>query len=104
MLLQRAMALRGPQAIRLFCGAQTGNASAGGANQASRGLPNGKPSMWDLIAGRVKTVHVDVKLRDIPEAMRHGDYENDRAFRVEFQRWMNDIWQEKQARIQQLSA
>lgn len=66
--------------------------------------PNGKPSMWDLIADRVKTVHVDVKLRDIPEAMRHGDYENDRAFRVEFQRWMNDIWQEKQARIQQLSA
>ena len=66
--------------------------------------PNGKPGMWDLIADRVKTVHVDVKLRDIPEAMRLGDYENDRAFRVEFQRWMNELWQEKQDRIQQLSA
>ena len=66
--------------------------------------PNGKPSMWDLIADHVKTVHIDVKLRSIPEAMRHGDYENDRTFRVEFQRWMNGLWQEKQVRIQQLSA
>lgn len=65
--------------------------------------PNGKPGMWDLIADRVKSVYVDVRLRDIPEAMRHGDYENDRTFRVEFQRWMNELWQEKQDRIQQLS-
>jgi 1-acyl-sn-glycerol-3-phosphate acyltransferase len=66
--------------------------------------PNGKPGMWDLIADRVKSVHVDVRLREIPDAMRLGDYENDRAFRVEFQQWMNGIWQEKQVRIQQLSA
>jgi 1-acyl-sn-glycerol-3-phosphate acyltransferase len=59
--------------------------------------PNGKPGMWDLIADRVKTVRVDVRLREIPETMRAGDYENDRAFRVEFQRWMNGLWQEKQA-------
>lgn len=66
--------------------------------------PNGKPGMWDLIADRVKSVYVDVRLRDIPDAMRLGDYENDRTFRVEFQRWMNELWQEKQDRIQQLSA
>jgi 1-acyl-sn-glycerol-3-phosphate acyltransferase len=65
--------------------------------------PNGKPGMWDLIADRVKTVYVDVKLRSIPEAMRNGDYENDRTFRVEFQRWMNGLWQEKQALLDTLA-
>jgi 1-acyl-sn-glycerol-3-phosphate acyltransferase len=58
--------------------------------------PNGIPGMWDLIADRVKNMYVDVRLREIPEAMRQGDYENDRAFRVEFQRWMNGLWQSKQ--------
>ncbi len=58
--------------------------------------PNGKPGMWDLIADRVKTVYVDVKLRCIPDAMRNGDYENDRAFRAQFQQWMNGLWQDKQ--------
>jgi len=65
--------------------------------------PNGKPGMWDLIADRVKTVYVDVKLRSIPDAMRNGDYENDRTFRVEFQRWMNGLWQEKQALLDTLA-
>lgn len=65
--------------------------------------PNGKPGMWDLIADRVKTVYVDVKLRSIPDAMRNGDYENDRTFRVEFQRWMNGLWQEKQALLESLA-
>jgi 1-acyl-sn-glycerol-3-phosphate acyltransferase len=65
--------------------------------------PNGKPGMWDLIADRVRTVHVDVRLREIPEAMRAGDYENDRAFRAAFQRWMNGLWQEKQALLDSLA-
>ncbi|HWR96510.1 MAG TPA: acyltransferase, partial [Arenimonas sp.] len=65
--------------------------------------PNGKPGMWDLIADRIKTVHVDVRLREIPEALRNGDYENDRTFRVAFQRWMNGLWQEKQALLEILA-
>lgn len=65
--------------------------------------PNGKPGMWDLIADRVKTVHVGVRLREIPEVLRAGDYENDRAFRVAFQRWMNGLWQEKQALLDSLA-
>lgn len=58
--------------------------------------PNGTPSLADLIADRVKEVRVDVRLREIPEALRSGDYENDRAFRVQFQAWMNGLWQHKQ--------
>ena len=58
--------------------------------------PNGIPGMADLIADRIKQVHVDVRLRPIPDAMRAGDYENDRAFRAQFQQWMNGLWQDKQ--------
>lgn len=64
--------------------------------------PNGTPSLADLIADRVKQVTVDVKLRDIPETLRKGDYENDHAFRVQFQTWMNGLWQEKQANLDKL--
>ena len=66
--------------------------------------PNGKPSLADLVADRIGQVWVDVRLRAIPEALRQGNYELDRAFRVEFQAWMNGIWLEKQQRITQLQA
>lgn len=66
--------------------------------------PNGKPSLADLIADRIGQVWVDVRLRAIPEALRQGNYELDRAFRVEFQAWMNAIWLEKQQRMTQLQA
>ncbi|MBP7370819.1 MAG: acyltransferase [Arenimonas sp.] len=66
--------------------------------------PNGIPGMWDLIADRVKCLHVDVRVRDIPEQMRAGDYENDRAFRVQFQAWMNGIWLDKQQKLNSLSS
>ena len=58
--------------------------------------PHGIPGMADLIADRIKHVHVDVRLRPIPDALRAGDYENDRAFRAQFQQWMNGLWQDKQ--------
>jgi hypothetical protein len=66
--------------------------------------PNGKPSLADLIADRIGQVWVDVRLRAIPEALRQGNYELDRAFRVEFQAWMNGLWQEKQQRLLRFSA
>ena len=33
------------------------------------------------------------------QAMVRGDYQNDRAFRVQFQQWMNALWQDKDADI-----
>jgi len=66
--------------------------------------PNGKPSMYDLIADRIKAVQVDIRLRAIPGNLRSGNYENDRAFRAEFQQWMNGLWREKQDQIQRMKA
>jgi 1-acyl-sn-glycerol-3-phosphate acyltransferase len=57
--------------------------------------PGGSPSLLDLLANRIPEVRVQVRQRPIPEAMLRGDYQNDRAFRAQFQQWMNGVWREK---------
>ncbi|MCE7031472.1 acyltransferase [Lysobacter sp. GX 14042] len=66
--------------------------------------PGGRPSMIDLIAGRVPAVHVRVQQRPIPAELLGGDYQGDRTYRTRFQQWMNGLWQEKDARLEQLLA
>lgn len=65
--------------------------------------PNGKPTIYDLFADRIKTVFVDVRVIDIPEAIRAGDYQNDRSFRTAFQTWLNGLWQRKQETLNSYS-
>jgi len=62
--------------------------------------PTGKKSFSDLFANRVKKVIVDVKLLDIPENLLFGDYQNDREFKQQFQKWVNDLWLEKDKTIE----
>ena len=57
--------------------------------------PAGIPALPDLMAGRVPEVRVRIRQRPIPAELVGGDYQNDRAFRVRFQQWMNDLWREK---------
>ena len=59
--------------------------------------PAGTPSLLDLLADRIPEVRVKVRKRDIPADILRGDYQNDRAFRVQFQQWMNGLWQDKDA-------
>ena len=66
--------------------------------------PGGRPSMIDLLADRVPAIHVHVRQRAIPQELLHGDYQNDRAFRVRFQQWMNGLWLEKDADMARLLA
>lgn len=54
---------------------------------------------WDLLCGRVRHLTVQIVERPIPEQFGRGDYENDTAFRAEFQEWVNQLWQEKDALI-----
>lgn len=61
--------------------------------------PRGRPTVYDLLAGRVGEVRVDVRRRAIPPEYLTGDYQNDAAFRERFQQWINALWQEKDARI-----
>jgi 1-acyl-sn-glycerol-3-phosphate acyltransferase len=66
--------------------------------------PGGRPSLIDLLAGRVREVRLQVRQRAIPDELLAGDYQNDRAFRVRFQQWMNGLWHEKDAELERLLA
>lgn len=59
----------------------------------------GAVGFWGFMRGDMREVSVDVRELPIPEAWRHSDYANDRAFRAEAQRWMADTWAAKDRRI-----
>lgn len=59
----------------------------------------GKPSLADLFTDRIREVRVHVRERPVPPGFAGGDYENDRPFRVRFQGWINEMWLEKDARL-----
>ncbi len=65
--------------------------------------PGGRPSLVDLIGGRVPEVRVTIRERPIPDTLIGGDYQEDRAFRARFQQWMNGVWEEKDKEIARLS-
>lgn len=56
--------------------------------------PQGRPTMVDLVCGRVRDVRVDVQIVAIPPDLIGGDYENDPAFRKRVQAWINLLWTE----------
>ena len=64
--------------------------------------PGGRPTMLDLMGDRIPEVLVTVRERPIPPALVGGDYQADAAYRVQFQRWLNGIWQDKDAEIARL--
>jgi hypothetical protein len=55
--------------------------------------------MLDLIAGRIPSIVVTLREREIPRELLQADYEGDAASRVLFQRWLNGLWTEKDAVI-----
>ena len=64
----------------------------------------GKPGISDLFADRIGEVRVHIVERPVPAAFAGRDYETDRAFRVEFQAWLNTLWTEKDARLEAWAA
>ena len=57
--------------------------------------PEGRPTLTDLLSGRVSRVRIHVQRREIPRELLGGNYENDLAVRERFQTWINGIWAEK---------
>ncbi len=60
--------------------------------------PKGNISFWSFVCGRIEEVNVCVKVLPV-NGDQLGDYANDRAFRKKFQRWLNDLWEEKDRSI-----
>jgi 1-acyl-sn-glycerol-3-phosphate acyltransferase len=64
--------------------------------------PDGRPTVLDLFAGRVRCVRVHVRQLPIPAELIDCDYDGDPQCRVQFQRWLNGLWQDKDARLAQM--
>jgi 1-acyl-sn-glycerol-3-phosphate acyltransferase len=62
--------------------------------------PEGAPSFWDLMCGRLRKVSVRVEDRPIPAHFSQGDYLNDARFRQEVQQWVSELWHDKDALIE----
>ena len=65
--------------------------------------PDGIPSYWDFLQGKMKRCTIVVEETPIPQNLRQGDYENDEKFRSEFQQWVQTLWQDKDQRLAHLS-
>ncbi len=64
--------------------------------------PKGRPGIWDYLCGRVDKIVIDIRTREVPAQFLGMDYEGDRELRASFQRWVSDIWAEKDALIEQI--
>jgi len=66
--------------------------------------PDGVPTFWDLLSGRVRQVVVRVRERAIPQDLLGGDYEGDPTFRLRMQEWIRAMWRDKDACIDEILA
>ncbi|CAI3792018.1 putative acyltransferase YihG [Pseudomonas sp. MM221] len=65
---------------------------------------NKAPGFWALLNGSISRVIIDIQVRELDPALWAGDYENDPEFRQTVQAWVNQLWVEKDQRIEQLRA
>lgn len=64
---------------------------------ATIAYPDGIPSFWQYLCGQSTRAVLKVRQVEIPLEFCTGDYENDRALRKSFHRWLDAIWQQKDA-------
>ena len=59
-----------------------------------------RPSLADLMAGRLRHIEIHMTAREVPEDLVDGgNYEVDSHYRARCQRWLNSLWSEKDALI-----
>lgn len=68
--------------------------------------PEGTPSYWEFVCGKVKKVQVQVKVLSIQDLINNdtygANYFDDHTQRVKFQRWLTELWERKDQDIQAL--
>ena len=57
--------------------------------------PEGVPTFWDLLTGRVSQVRVDVRQVKIPAELSNVEDASVGAYRTQLQAWINEQWQRK---------
>lgn len=64
--------------------------------------PDGKASFWEFLQGKTPRIVVLIEKLAIPHNLLVGDYSNDDTFREQFQAWVRNLWQEKDALLGRL--
>lgn len=64
--------------------------------------PQGIPTFWDFLQGKMQRCTVLINEIEIPQALRNGDYETDEQYRLNFQLWVQTLWEQKDQQLQQL--
>jgi 1-acyl-sn-glycerol-3-phosphate acyltransferase len=64
--------------------------------------PQGVPDFWMLLSGQLGEVVVRIRELRIPAAFIGRSYDQDEAYRVQFQRWVNALWEEKDGELRRL--
>jgi len=64
--------------------------------------PQGRLSMWDFLCGRLEKVDIIIKTIPITDEIL-GDYIEDQDYRNRFQKWINDLWIEKDQLLDEMA-
>jgi hypothetical protein len=64
--------------------------------------PDGTPSFWDFLCGRVPRVIVDATVEPLPAELTGRDYELDDGYRLLIREWIDERWDAKDERIEAL--
>ena len=61
-----------------------------------------QPSTWDFLSGQVDHAIIQIAQREIPQAFFNKNYAEDDDFRFAFQKWISNLWEEKDRRLEHL--
>ncbi|MFJ3259263.1 acyltransferase [Pseudomonas sp. NPDC086581] len=64
--------------------------------------PDGRPTFWCLLSGRLRSVVVRFEELEIPRQFIGKSYDQDEGYRAEFQLWVNQLWERKDQLLSQL--
>ncbi|MEM6511373.1 MAG: acyltransferase [Pseudomonadota bacterium] len=62
------------------------------------------PTFWDMCCGQQVRARLHVGLRELDASLFEGDYAGDRDYRREVHRWLTQMWNEKDARLEGMLA
>ena len=64
--------------------------------------PDGALDFWQFLCGKLKHIIVRVRPLPIPQHLAQADYAGDPAVREAYQKWVHQLWLEKDAQIENL--
>ncbi|MGE8496287.1 MAG: acyltransferase [Pseudomonas sp.] len=64
--------------------------------------PHGNSGFWALLSGEIDEVVVNIQELPIPADFIGRNYDQDETYRLAFQQWVNQLWEEKDAELARL--